>query len=168
MPARLKFLKGDRAEATAVADVVKRLAMAHPNARFTLSGDGIAALDYAAVGEGAGGPGARIAEVHGARVSRQQRRSRSCARGRLDQGLCRAARLYAAKRRAIHLFVNGRPVRDKLLRGGARRLCGFLAGRPPSGDCAFLEIDPRAVDVNVHPAKAEVRFREAGWCGRSS
>ncbi|MBV8184538.1 MAG: ATP-binding protein, partial [Hyphomicrobiales bacterium] len=65
VPARLKFLKGDRAEASAVAEVVKRLAMAHANTRFTLSGDGVAALDYQHVGEGPDGFARRVAEVMG-------------------------------------------------------------------------------------------------------
>src|SRR5580700_3706161 len=65
VPARLKFLKGDRAEATAVADVVKRLAMAHANVRFTLSGDGIAALDYGRLGNAPEALARRIGEVLG-------------------------------------------------------------------------------------------------------
>ncbi|HEV3246950.1 MAG TPA: DNA mismatch repair endonuclease MutL [Beijerinckiaceae bacterium] len=163
VPARLKFLKGDRAEATAVADVVKRLAMAHPNARFTLSGDGIAALDYAHVGEGPEGLARRIAEVMG-REFRENSVALDLAREGLSiKGFAGLPAYTRASASSIHLFVNGRPVRDKLLTGAVRGAYTDLlpAGRYPS-IALYLAIDPRAVDVNVHPAKAEVRFREAG------
>jgi DNA mismatch repair protein MutL len=163
VPARLKFLKADRAEAAVVADVVKRLAMAHPNARFTLSGDGIAALDYAQAGDGSEGFARRIAEVMG-REFRENGVALDLVREGLSiKGFAGLPTYTRASASAIHLFVNGRPVRDKLLTGAVRGAYADLlpAGRYPA-IALYVDIDPRAVDVNVHPAKAEVRFREAG------
>jgi DNA mismatch repair protein MutL len=163
VPARLKFLKGDRAEAASVADAVKRLAMAHCDVRFTLSGDGIATLDYARLGEGDEARTRRLGEVLG-----RDFRENSVALDLMREGLAikgfAALPAYTrASGNAIHLFVNGRPVRDKLLTGAVRGAYADLlpAGRYPA-IVLYLDIDPRAVDVNVHPAKAEVRFREAG------
>ncbi|SEE05856.1 DNA mismatch repair protein MutL [Rhizobiales bacterium GAS188] len=163
VPARLKFLKSDRAEAAAVADVVKRLAMAHADVRLTLAGDGIATLDYARLGEGEAALTLRLGEVLG-----REFRDNSVAMDLVREGLSikgfAALPAYTrASSNAIHLFVNGRPVRDKLLTGAVRGAYADLlpAGRYPA-IALYLEIDPRAVDVNVHPAKAEVRFREAG------
>ncbi|MBV9738536.1 MAG: DNA mismatch repair endonuclease MutL [Hyphomicrobiales bacterium] len=163
VPARLKFLKGDRAEASAVAEVVKRLAMAHANTRFTLSGDGVAALDYQHVGEGPDGFARRVAEVMGREFRENSVALELQREGLSIKGFAGLPAYTRASAGAIHLFVNGRPVRDKLLTGAVRGAYADLlpAGRYPA-IALYLEIDARAVDVNVHPAKAEVRFREAG------
>ncbi|MBV8448785.1 MAG: DNA mismatch repair endonuclease MutL [Hyphomicrobiales bacterium] len=162
VPARLKFLKSDRAEALAVADVVKRLAMAHPKVRFTLSGDGIGALDYAHAGEGTQALARRVGEVMG-REFRENSVALDLAREKLS--LTGFAGLPAYTRGsvgAINLFVNGRPVRDKLLTAAVRAAYMDLmpTGRYPA-IALYVAVDPREVDVNVHPAKAEVRFRDA-------
>ena len=162
VPARLKFLKSDRAEALAAADVVKRLAMAHPKARFTLSGDGIAALDYAQGGEDVEALARRVGEVLG-REFRENSVGLDLAReGLTIRGFAGLPAYTRGSAGAIHLFVNGRPVRDKLLTAAVRAAYMDLVptGRYPA-IALYLDIDPRAVDVNVHPAKAEVRFREA-------
>jgi DNA mismatch repair protein MutL len=163
VPARLKFLKSDRTEAGLVADAVKRLALAHCDVRFTLSGEGTATLDYGRLSEGDDALERRIAEVLGREfrdnsVVLELEREKLAIRGLA--GLPAYTRATAA---AIHLFVNGRPVRDKLVAGAVR---GAYADLLPAGRHAaialYLDIDPAAVDVNVHPAKAEVRFRDAG------
>jgi len=163
VPARLKFLKGDRAEATAVADVVKRLAMAHADIRFTLSGEGAATLDYRSQGEGEEALARRLGEVLG-RDFRDNSVELSLARQGLSiSGFAGLPAYTRASTNAIHLFVNGRPVRDKLMLGAVRAAYADLlpSGRYPA-IALFVVIEPRAVDVNVHPAKAEVRLREAG------
>jgi DNA mismatch repair protein MutL len=163
VPARLKFLKSDRAEAAAVADVVKRLAMAHPDARFTLSGDGTATLDYGRLGEGGEALTRRLGEVLGREFRDNSVALELQREGLSIQGFAGLPAYTRASASSIHLFVNGRPVRDKLLAGAVRGAYADLlpAGRHPA-IALYLDIDPKAVDVNVHPAKAEVRFREAG------
>jgi DNA mismatch repair protein MutL len=163
VPARLKFLKGDRAEATAVADAVKRLAMAHIDIRFTLRGEGTATLDYRRQGAGEEALARRLGEVLG-RDFRDNSVELSLTRqGLAISGFAGLPAYTRASANAIHLFVNGRPVRDKLMLGAVRAAYADLL---PSGRYSavalFVAIEPRAVDVNVHPAKAEVRFREAG------
>src|SRR5580700_1281709 len=163
VPARLKFLKSDRAEAALVADAIKRLALAHCDVRFTLAGEGTATLDYGRLGEGRDALARRVGEVLG-----REFRDNSVALGLTREGLSihGFAGLPAytrASAASIHLFVNGRPVRDKLIAGAVRGAYADLlpAGRHPA-IALYIEIDPRAVDVNVHPAKAEIRFREPG------
>jgi DNA mismatch repair protein MutL len=162
VPARLKFLKGDRAEAAAVAEVVKRLAMAHANVRFTLSGDGIAALDYGRLGNAPEALARRIGEVLGREFRENSVAIELAREGVSIKGFAGLPAYTRASASATHLFVNGRPVRDKLLTGAVRGAYADLlpAGRYPA-IALFLDVDPRIVDVNVHPAKAEVRFRDA-------
>jgi DNA mismatch repair protein MutL len=163
VPARLKFLKSDRAEAQAVAEALKALALANPETRFTLAGDHMSGLDYPAIGAGEAAREARIGAVMG-----RDFLADSLPVGLAREGLAIAGRAglptaHRAGAGAIHLVVNGRPVRDKLMMGAVRGAYADLlpAGRSPAL-ALWLEIDPRAVDVNVHPAKAEVRFREPG------
>jgi DNA mismatch repair protein MutL len=159
-PARLKFLKGDRAEAQAVALVVRRLAMAHPGIAFTLAGDHLAGLDLRAeLGEDA--RARRIAAILGGEF---RENAATLAAERADMrlaGLVSLPTFHRASALEQYLFVNGRPVRDRLLIGALRAAYAdtITAGRHPVVTL-FLEIDPAAVDVNVHPAKLEVRFRE--------
>ncbi|MDQ0474952.1 DNA mismatch repair endonuclease MutL [Labrys wisconsinensis] len=158
-PARLKFLKTERTEAAAVADVVKRLAMAHPDIAFTLAGEDHQPVTYAATADF----GQRLAAVIGAdfadnAVAIEAERERVRLTGRI--GLPTFNRGTGQHQ---YLFVNGRPVRDKLLVGAVR---GAYADHLPRDRfpvlALFLELPPREVDVNVHPAKAEVRFRDGG------
>ncbi len=162
-PARLKFLKGDRAEAQAVADVIKRLAMAHPQARFALSGDNLTGFDYAACPPGAGGVLARVSQVLGEDFRANALEVSAEREGfRLD-GFAGLPTFHRANARAQYLFVNGRPVRDKLLHGAVRAAyMDFLPADRHPALALFLTCDPREVDINVHPAKAEVRFRDPG------
>jgi DNA mismatch repair protein MutL len=162
VPARLKFLKGERAEAQAVADVVKRLAIAHPNVRFTLASDHGSGFDYPAT-HGADALARRLADVLGREFAD------NCVvidAARQDFALTGHAGLPTFNRAnalAQHLFVNGRPVRDKLFAGAVRAAyLDFLPADRHGVVALFLACPPREVDVNVHPAKAEVRFRDSG------
>ena len=163
-PARLKFLRSDRAEAQAIADVVKRLAMAEPSIAFSLRDTGTGRMVF--------------------QVQSEQGDMFSALRGRLGQLMGRDFVVNAiavdAEREDITLtgfaalptysrgaavaqfiFVNGRPVRDKLLLGAVRgAYVDFLSRARHPAVALFVECDPSRVDVNVHPAKSEVRFRE--------
>jgi DNA mismatch repair protein MutL len=162
-PARLKFLKSDRSEAAAAADAVRRLAMAAPHARFSFTTDIGSPFDWPAVGEGEAGFAERLRQVLGddfALNSVPFDASREALRLTGRVGLPTFSRPNASQQ---FLFVNGRAVRDKTLAGALRG--AYLDFLPPDrhGVAAlFLECDPHEVDVNVHPAKAEVRFRDAG------
>lgn len=159
-PARLKFLKGDRAEAQAVALVVKRLAMAHPEIAFTLSGDHLSGLDFPAE-PGEGGQERRIARILGAEFGANAAPVDALRGGMRLAGLVSLPTFHRASALDQYLFVNGRPVRDKVLIGALRAAYSdtITAGRHPVV-ALFLTLDPAAVDVNVHPAKLEVRFRD--------
>jgi DNA mismatch repair protein MutL len=158
-PARLKFLKTARTEAAAIADVVKRLAMAHPQIHFTLAGEDHAPLVLPATPDEA----VRLSAILGADFAENAVGldvARESVRVRGMIGLPTYHRGTAAHQ---YLFVNGRPVRDKLLLGALR--AGYADQIPRERFpvlALFIEIDPRDVDVNVHPAKAEVRFRDPG------
>lgn len=162
-PARLKFLKSERAEAQAVADVVRRLALAHPGVRFSLHGGLLAGFDW----EGApNDPNARLARISQALGTEFRDNALLVAAEREGVRLSGYAALptyHRANAQAQYLYVNGRPVRDKLFAGAVRAAyADYLpAGRHPT---LALEVvcAPSDVDVNVHPAKAEVRFRDPG------
>ena len=163
-PARLKFLRSDRAEAQAIADVVKRLAMAEPAIAFSLRDTATDRVVF--------------------QVQAEQGDMFSALRGRLGQIMSRDfvdnAIPVDAEREGVsltgfaglptysrgaavaqYLFVNGRPVRDKLLLGALRgAYADFLSRDRHPAVALFVECDPTLVDVNVHPAKSEVRFRE--------
>ncbi|HBR43281.1 MAG TPA: DNA mismatch repair endonuclease MutL [Sulfitobacter pontiacus] len=168
-PARLKFLRTDRAEAQAISDIIKRLAMAEPFVRFTLrdvSGDGPGREVFRAEAE----QGDMFAALHGrlAQVLGREFAENALAIDAEREGLHLTG--YAAlptysRGSAVtqYLFVNGRPVRDKLLVGALRGAYFDLLSRDRHPAAAlFVDCDPRLVDVNVHPAKSEVRFRDPG------
>jgi len=184
-PARLKFLKSDQAEAAAISDSVKRLAIAFPHIRFTLSGPDrlitdlpAAPLLAAAAGGAAGGADSADAAEDKARAQAYHSRLMQI----LGRDFAENSVFLNARRENVHIFgfigipsynrgnalhqfayVNGRPVRDKTISSALR---AAYADMLPSGRHAaaalFLELDPAYVDVNVHPAKADVRFRDAG------
>ena len=163
-PARLKFLKTPRTELSHVTEILERLAMAHPAIGFSLS-DGSRSILKLAPAQG---------DLFSARLDRL-----SAVMGR---DFADNAMKIDAERQGLHLtgyaglptfnrgnaakqflFVNGRPVRDKLLFGAVRGAYrDFLASDRYPLLALFLEIEPDQVDVNVHPAKTEVRFRDAG------
>lgn len=160
-PARLKFLKGDRAEAQATVQVVKRLAMANPGVAFSLAGDHLSGLNYAAE-SGEEALTRRVRRILGADFAENAVPVEG-QRGALRlSGLVSLPTYHRAAALDQFLFVNGRPVRDKVLIGALKAAYAdaMMAGRHPVV-ALFLEVPPETVDVNVHPAKLEVRFRES-------
>jgi DNA mismatch repair protein MutL len=162
-PARLKFLKSARSEDLATTDVVKRLAMARPDVAFTLTLDGRRALDLPAEADLFSGRLNRLAKIMG-RDFGDNAAPVSIERERVKLAGFAGLPTYNRANSAMQfLFVNGRPVRDKLLIGAVRgAYADFLARDRHPALALFLECDPAFVDVNVHPAKTEVRFRDAG------
>ncbi len=160
-PARLKFMKSERSENMAIAEEVKRQAMAHENVGFTLELDGKKQLKFYAEQSGFEGRLKRLSALLGADFSDN---SLLIDQGREDVHLTGYAGLPTFSRgNAAHqyLFVNNRPVRDKLLAGALRAAyADFLARDRHPLAALFVEIDPQELDVNVHPAKTEVRFRD--------
>jgi len=159
-PARLKFLKSDRTETAAIVDVFKRLAMAHPAVRFGLGADNGTLLDFPACGDDRA---RRLAQILGAEFA-EDAFEFSAERGdfRLS-GLAARPTFNRGNAQWQYVFVNGRPVRDKLFSGAIRAAyMDFLAHDRHPVLALFLDCDLAAVDVNVHPAKAEVRFADPG------
>jgi DNA mismatch repair protein MutL len=167
-PARLKFLKSDRSESEAIREVVRRLAMSRPEVAFTLAGEERAPVTWAAALPGPPGRLARLADILGpefrANAVELQGGRDDAGRGRLViEGFAALPTLSRANSLGQYLFVNGRPVRDKLLIGVVRAAYADYLPRDRHPIVAlFVTLDPREVDVNVHPAKAEVRFRDPG------
>jgi DNA mismatch repair protein MutL len=162
-PARLKFLKSDRSEAEAVREVVRRLAMSRPDVAFTLAGEERAPVTWAAALPGAAGRLKRLADVLGAEFRANAVDVRGEREDVTIEGYAGLPTLSRANALGQYLFVNGRPVRDKLLIGVARAAyADYLPrGRHPIV-ALFVTLSAREVDVNVHPAKTEVRFRDSG------
>ena len=161
-PARLKFLKSERAENMAVSDVVKRLAMAHPTAGFTLTTGERTGLRLPAAPPGPDGLLARLGRIMGPEFMADALPIAGEREGVALSGFAGLPTLHRPDASQQYLFVNGRPVRDKLLVGAVRAAYGDLLpkGRYPLL-ALFVTLPPAGVDVNVHPAKAEVRFRDA-------
>jgi DNA mismatch repair protein MutL len=161
-PARLKFLKTDRTEAEAIRDVVRRLAMSRPDVAFILAGEERAPQHFPALLPGAGRL-ARLADVLGADFAANAIEVKGGREGLALAGFAGLPTLSRANALGQYLFVNGRPVRDKLMLGAVRAAYADYLPRDRHPVVAlFITIDLREVDVNVHPAKAEVRFRDAG------
>ncbi len=165
VPARLKFLKSERSERMAVEDVVARLAMAHPDVAFRLEADGRQLLDLPAKQDldPAAAQLARLAAIMGREFAENALTIDAEREGVRLKGFAGLPTLNRATSRHQYLFVNGRPVRDKLLVGALRGAYqDFLARDRYPLVALFLTLPPEEVDVNVHPAKTEVRFRDAG------
>jgi DNA mismatch repair protein MutL len=165
-PARLKFLKGERAEREACEDAIARLAMAHPEIAFSLAADGRAILKLpAATGDAQTARLTRVAAVVGKdffdnAVALDARRADPEGEIRLS-GHAGLPTYNRATSQHQYLFVNGRPVRDKLLAGAVRgAYADFLARDRHPAVALFLDLPTHMVDANVHPAKTEVRFRD--------
>jgi DNA mismatch repair protein MutL len=158
-PARLKFLKTDRSEAEAVREVVRRLAMSRPDVAFTLAGEERAPVTWGAANDEL----ARLGDVLGPDFRANALRIDAEREGVRVEGFAGLPTLSRANTLGQYLFVNGRPVRDKLLVGAVR---GAYADYLPYGRhpllALFVTLEAREVDVNVHPAKTEVRFRDGG------
>ncbi|WP_342359175.1 DNA mismatch repair endonuclease MutL [Terrarubrum flagellatum] len=162
-PARLKFLKTDRTEAAAVADQIKRLALAHPAIRFILSSDDGMMLDYSAQSDDEVGFEARAIQVLGPDARGNLLHVHGVREDVEIRGLAGLPTFHRATASHVYLMVNGRPVRDRLIVGAVR---AAYSDALPSGRHPVVALDircpARMVDVNVHPAKTEVRFRDSG------
>ncbi len=168
-PARLKFLRSDRAEARAITDVVRRLAMAAPEAGFVLR-------DLTSGGEGRvifradpeegdffGALERRLARILGREFTENALAIDARRDGLHLTGFAALPTYSRGAAVAQFLFVNHRPVRDKLLTGALRAAYfDFLPRDRHPAAALFITCAPHLVDVNVHPAKAEVRFRDPG------
>jgi DNA mismatch repair protein MutL len=162
-PARLKFLKTDRTEAEAIREIVRRLAMARPDIAFTLAGEERLPVTWAAALPGAAGRLTRLGDILGADFRGCAIEVRAERDGVVVEGFAAAPSLTRANALGQYLFVNGRPVRDKLIVGAVRAAYADYLPRDRHPVVAlFVTLDPREVDANVHPAKTEVRFRNAG------
>ncbi len=168
-PARLKFLRSDRAEAQAIGDVLKRLAMAEPHVGFTLrdvSGGGEGRILFQAspeTGDLFDALHGRLRQVLGREFAENALAIDAAREGLRLTGYAALPTYSRGAAVAQYLFVNGRPVRDKLLTGALRAAYfDFLSRDRHPAAALFITCDPHLVDVNVHPAKSEVRFREPG------
>lgn len=157
-PARLKFLKTDRAETNAITDVFKRVALAFPHIRFSISGEDRSTLDYPATTQFD-----RLAQVLGKDFCENAMKIDAGREGVSLEGFASVPTYHRGNALQQYFFVNGRPVKDKALLGAVR---GAYMDVLPRGKhpvlALFLDLDPHMVDVNVHPAKADVRFRDGG------
>jgi len=160
VPVRRKFLRSARSEYAACLDIIRRLAMARPEVGFTLEHDGRRTLAVQ--------PGQSLADRVASIVAREL----------ADDGVLIDVERGAARLTGVaglptfnrgvadhqYLFVNGRPVKDRLLIGAVRGAYSDMLARDRHAVLAlFLDIPPEEVDVNVHPAKTEVRFRDPAF-----
>ena len=162
-PARLKFMKSERSEALAITEELKRQAMAHEAVSFTLDLDGRRALRLPREAPGAQGRLARLSAVMGREFSDNALELDQEREGIRLTGFAGLPTYNRGNAAHQYLFVNGRPVRDRLLQGALRgAYADFLARDRHPLAALYVELDAGLVDVNVHPAKAEVRFRDPG------
>ena len=155
-PARLKFLKSDRAETAAITDVFKRMALAFPAIHFNASGSDRSTLDYPA-----SDPAGRIGQVLGRDFIDNALEIDAIREGIELGGLAGLPTFNRGNALQQFFFVNGRPVRDKQLLGAIRgAYSDFLPRDRHPVLVLFINLPPHEVDVNVHPAKADVRFRD--------
>ncbi|MCT7663101.1 DNA mismatch repair endonuclease MutL [Shinella kummerowiae] len=159
-PARLKFLKSEKAEASAISDVVRRMAIAFPHVRFVLSGSDRTTLEFPATGTDRL---ARIAQVLGRDFRDNAIEIDAAREGVRLTGFAGVPTFNRGNSLNQFAFVNGRPVQDKLVWSALRAAYAETIphGRYPVAVLA-IDIDPALVDVNVHPAKSDVRFRDPG------
>src|SRR3989475_235624 len=156
-PARLKFLKTDRTEAEAIREVVRRLAMARPDIAFTLAGEERAPVTWAAALPGAGGRLTRLGDILGADFRSSAIEVRAEREGVVVEGFAAAPSLTRANALGQYLFVNGRPVRDKLILGAVRAAYSDYLPRDRHPVVAlFVTTEPQEVDADVrfeaHPS----------------
>jgi DNA mismatch repair protein MutL len=162
-PARLKFMKSERAEAMAIAEEIKRQAMAHEAVSFALDLDGRRTVRLPAEAKGPAGRLARLSAIMGREFSDNALALDHEREGVRLSGFAGLPTYNRGNAAHQYLFVNGRPVRDRLLQGALRAAyADFLARDRHPLAALYVELDTAYVDVNVHPAKAEVRFRDPG------
>ena len=162
VPARRKFLKSERAEAAAITDVVRRLAIANPRVAFVLAGTDRTESNWPAIAGDDPLPG-RLAQLLGAEFVAESVTLAGLRHGIVVTGLAGLPTFTRANGLHQFYFVNGRSVRDKVLLGAVRAAYADFVFRDRFPVIALsLAVAPEDVDVNVHPAKAELRFRDAG------
>jgi DNA mismatch repair protein MutL len=161
VPARLKFLRSERSETAEAADVTRRLAIAHPHIAFALVSEDRRIIDTEARDGGETGLRSRLAELVGEDFIAASVRI-SGERGSLRLwGFAANSTYHRAQPNMQFTIINGRPVRDKLIMGAIRAAYADVLARGRFPALALIiECPPDAIDVNVHPAKAEVRFRD--------
>ncbi|WP_299480490.1 DNA mismatch repair endonuclease MutL [uncultured Roseibium sp.] len=160
-PARLKFLKSDRAEAAAITEIVKRIALAYPEIGFSLSGADRQPQSWPAA-RGDEPQLARIAQILGQDFVENAMEIDAEREGVRLTGFAGLPTHHRGNAQHQFFFVNGRPVKDKLLLSGLRGAYADVLARDRHPVVVlFIELDPAQVDVNVHPAKADVRFRDS-------
>ncbi len=157
-PARLKFMKTERAEFMAVKDMVTRLAMAFPDISFQLTHNDKASINLPAAKNTQG----RLAAILGREFGDNSMQIDAARKSIQLSGYAGLPTLHRGTMQYQYLFVNGRPVKDRLLNGCVRAAYADVLHRDRHPMVAlFLDLPATEVDVNVHPAKAEVRFRDA-------
>jgi len=163
-PARLKFLRVERTETSQIIEAVTRLAMASPNVAFSINDGQRDRLVLPAVNADLiDSKLARLGQIMGREFSENALQIEAEREGMRLSGFAGLPTLNRANAAKQYLFVNGRPVRDKLLIGAVRgAYADFLARDRHPVVALFLDVDPDYVDINVHPTKAEVRFRDSG------
>ncbi len=160
-PARLKFMKSERAENLAITEEVKRQAMAHEDVGFSLELEGKRVLRLYREAPGFDGRLRRLAALLGGDFAENALLIDQAREGVRLSGYAGLPTFSRGNAMHQYLFVNDRPVRDKLLAGALRAAyADFLARDRHPLAALFIEIDPQDLDVNVHPAKTEVRFRD--------
>ena len=161
-PARLKFMKSERSESLAIVEEIKRQAMAHEAVAFSLDLDGKKTLRLAAERPGPDGRLARLAAVLGREFHENAIELNQEREGVRLTGFAGLPTYSRGNAQHQYLFVNGRPVKDRLIQGALRgAYADFLARDRHPVAALYVELEAGLVDVNVHPAKAEVRFRDA-------
>ena len=160
VPARLKFLKTDRTETAQVLDIVRRISMAHPSIGFSVSDSGRQSMNLPSRNKD--DLRGRIRDAMGADFADDALAIDAKRDAVALTGLVGLPSFHKSTATAIHLYVNGRAVRDRVLVGAVRAAYAdtLPRGRHPVV-VLFITLPPEDVDVNVHPAKAEVRFRDA-------
>lgn len=162
-PARLKFMKTDRAEATAITEVIKRIAIAFPHIRFSLAGTDRTTLELPATGTGSQAMLERISQILGKEFAENALAIDAERDGVRLSGFIGIPSFNRGNAQHQFAYVNGRPVRDKQIFGALRgAFMDVIARDRHPVAVLFLNLDPALVDVNVHPAKADVRFRDPG------
>ncbi|MEM7663093.1 MAG: DNA mismatch repair endonuclease MutL [Pseudomonadota bacterium] len=163
-PARLKFMKSERAETMAVTDTCRRLAMARADIGFSLQSNGRTIFRHAAeTGDEQSAQLARLGAIMGREFRENAIPIEAERAGVTISGFAGLPTLNRGNAQMQFLFVNGRPVKDRMLNGVVRAAYSdFLARDRHAMAALFVDLDPEFVDVNVHPAKTEVRFRDSG------
>ena len=166
-PARLKFMKTERSETMAVGEIVRRLAMAHPDIGFIVQTGDRKPAQFVRGESTPAGLLERLGAIMGREFMADALEIKGGASGATGPmrvyGFAGLPTLHRPDSSQQYLFVNGRPVKDKLLIGAVKAAYGDLIPRGRSPLLAlFLDVATSDVDVNVHPAKAEVRFRDSG------